>query len=157
MNHKTVNFDIPSAILRSIVGFESVLSNISNHVDNYPPHNIEMLGNDEYKISLAVAGFSRDELSVSLKEGSLIVSGAKAKNEEEQDGSALSSNYKSQQREKASPTYIHHGISLKPFKRVFKLAEYVEVKSVHSENGLLIVNLVRNVPEDRKEKTFDIG
>lgn len=149
MNGHNLNFQIPQTLLKTLVGFETVLGDIANRVDNYPPHNIEILGADEYKISLAVAGFSREELSVKAKEGTLTISGSKAEKPKSSD--------ESQEDDTKYPMFAHKGISFKPFERKFKMAEYVTVKSSQYENGLLTVNLVRNVPEDQKEKHFDIG
>lgn len=149
MNKNSLNFDLPQVLVKTLIGFEDMLGDIASRVDAYPPHNIEVVGTDEYRISLAVAGFSREELSVKAKEGTLTISGAKA----EKSKSAADS----QQAEQKLPRFSHQGISFKPFNRSFKLAEYVTVKSVQYENGLLTVNLVRNVPEDQKEKNFEIG
>ena len=88
--------------------------------DNYPPYNIERLGEDRYQISLAVAGFSPDEISVTAEQNAVTIEGSKA--------------------EKAEREYLYQGISTRPFKRQFSLADHVQVKSASFENGLLRSN-----------------
>jgi molecular chaperone IbpA len=105
--------------------------------DNYPPYNIERLGEDRYRISLVLAGFSPDEIAVTAEQNVLTVEGRK-----------IDTN----QRE-----YIYHGISARPFKRQFNLAVYVQVTAATFDNGLLQIELVREIPEAMKPRRIAIG
>jgi molecular chaperone IbpA len=100
--------------------------------DNYPPYNIERTGEDHYQISLALAGFTPQEVTVTAEQEVLTVEGRKA--------------------EKRDHEYLYHGISARPFRRVFNLANYVQVK-----NGLLKIELVREVPEAMKPRRIAIN
>ena len=105
--------------------------------DNYPPYNIERLGEDRYQISLAVAGFSPDEISVTAEQNVVTIEGNKA--------------------EKTEREYLYRGISTRPFKRQFNLADYVQVKGATFDNGLLKIELVREIPEAMKPRRIAIN
>jgi molecular chaperone IbpA len=105
--------------------------------DNYPPYNVERCGEDVYRISLAVAGFGMDDIVVTAERDTLIIEGKKPDAE---------------QRE-----YLYHGIAARPFRRVFNLADYVQVKQASFKDGLLIIDLVREVPESMKPRLIPIG
>ncbi len=105
--------------------------------DNYPPYNIERLGEDEYRISLALAGFSPEEIAITAEQNVLTVEGRKA--------------------EKGEHQYLYQGISSRPFRRVFNLADYVQVKGASFEGGLLKIDLVREVPEAMKPRRIAIN
>ena len=105
--------------------------------DNYPPYNVERSGEDAYRISLAVAGFGMDDIAVTAERDTLIIEGKKP------DG---------QRRE-----YLYHGIAARPFRRVFNLADYVQVKQASFKDGLLIVDLVREMPDAMKPRRIPIG
>jgi molecular chaperone IbpA len=105
--------------------------------DNYPPCNVERLGEDRYQISLALAGFSPDEISITAEQNVLTVEGRKA--------------------DKAQREFLYQGISSRPFKRQFNLADYVQVKSAAFDNGLLKVELIREVPEAMKPRRIPIA
>lgn len=124
---------------RSILGMDRLMNDF-NRLDNtgYPPYNIESIGEDKYQITLALAGFKREDLEITVKEGLLTIEGKKA--EIEQEG-----------RE-----YIHRGIANRAFTRQWKLAEYVEVVDATMEDGLLYVLLERQVPEEKQPKTIAI-
>lgn len=124
---------------RSILGMDRLMNDF-NRLDNtgYPPYNIESIGEDKYQITLALAGFKREDLEITVKEGLLSIEGKKA--EIEQEG-----------RE-----YIHRGIANRAFTRQWKLAEYVEVVDATMEDGLLYVLLERQVPEEKQPKTIAI-
>ena len=124
---------------RSILGMDRLMNDF-NRLDNsgYPPYNIESIGEDKYQITLALAGFKREDLDITVKEGLLSIEGKKA--EIEQEG-----------RE-----YIHRGIANRAFQRQWKLAEYVEVVDATMEDGLLYVLLERQVPEEKQPKTIAI-
>jgi molecular chaperone IbpA len=124
---------------RSILGMDRLMNDF-NRLDNsgYPPYNIESIGEDKYQITLALAGFKRSDLTITVKEGLLTIEGKK--DEIEQEG-----------RE-----FIHRGIANRAFQRQWKLAEYVEVVDATMEDGLLYVLLERQVPEEKQPKTIAI-
>jgi molecular chaperone IbpA len=131
-------------LYRSTVGFDRLfdlldsVSGLDQTAPGYPPYNIERLGDNEYRITMAVAGFSRDELRVDVKEQALTIAGAKKPDEKERQ-------------------YLHRGIAARNFERRFQLADHVEVKGADIQDGLLHVELVRNVPERLKPRTIAIG
>jgi molecular chaperone IbpA len=128
-------------LYRSTVGFDrlfQLLDGIASYdADSYPPYNIERLGDHEYRVTTAVAGFNEDEIKIELKQQTLSIAGAK-KSEEKQH------------------SFLHRGIASRAFERKFQLADYVEVKGASLMNGLLHVDLVRNVPEKLKPRTIAI-
>jgi molecular chaperone IbpA len=129
-----------SPLWRSTIGFDRLfdLAEIAQRAgeDNYPPYNIERLAEDRYQITLAVAGFSPNEISVTAEYNVVTVEGSKA--------------------EKAEHEYLYRGISARPFKRQFDLADYVHVKSAAFDNGLLKIELVREIPEALKPRRIAI-
>ena len=137
-------FDL-APLYRSTVGFDRLFSLLDqvNGVDpapGYPPYNIERTGEDEYRISVAVAGFSEPELTIEVKENTLLVRGEKQEKAEEKKGEVL-----------------HRGIAARAFERRFQLADHVEVKGAALEHGLLHVDLVRKIPEAMKPRQIPIG
>jgi molecular chaperone IbpA len=126
---------------RSTVGFDRLfdLLDQTQHRpdDNYPPYNIERLGEDRYQISLALAGFNLNEIAVTAGLNVLTVEGRKS--------------------DKDQHEYLYQGISARPFKRQFNLADYVQVKAATFDNGLLRVELVREIPEAMKPRRIAIG
>jgi len=137
------NFDL-TPLYRSSIGFDRVaglldsLSRSEQSQPSYPPYNIELTGEDHYRISMAVAGFDRSELNIEVNQNNLTVSGNKTADEK-------------------SRTYLHQGIAARNFERRFKLADHVRVESAAVENGLLHVDLVREVPEAIKPRRIDIA
>ena len=133
-------------LLRSSIGFENLnrLLDFATRPEGndvaYPPYNIEKLGEDKYRISMAVAGFSRDELEITAQENTLVIS-ARASEEE---GAA--------QRE-----FLHRGIAKRAFERRFQLADTIKVVGASCADGLLNIDLVREVPEHKKPRKIDIG
>ena len=129
---------------RSFVGFDRVfdaLENANAHVsDNYPPFNIERIDANAYRITIAVAGFSEDELTIEAREATLTVKGEK-KPEAEDSGREV----------------LYRGIAARAFERRFQLADHVEVKGASLEHGLLHVDLVRDIPESKRARTIPIG
>jgi molecular chaperone IbpA len=126
---------------RSTIGFDrlfNLLDETQQRVeDNYPLYNIERLSEDRYQISLALAGFSPDDIAVTAEQNVLTVEGRKSdKNQHE---------------------YLYQGISARPFKRQFNLADYVQVKAATFDNGLLRVELVREIPEAMKPRRIAIS
>ena len=133
-----------SPLFRSTVGFDRMTQLMdaamsrSNQADGYPPYNIEKQGDDNYRITLAVAGFSRDDIDVTVEKNSLVVRG-KAEGEG------------------GERTYLHRGIAGRAFERTFQLADHLVVKSADMENGLLHVDLERVVPEELKPRRIEIS
>ncbi|CCD89234.1 small heat shock protein, HSP20-like chaperone [Bradyrhizobium sp. ORS 285] len=130
-----------SPLWRSTIGFDrlfSLLDETQRAVeDNYPPCNIERIGDDRYQISLALAGFAPDELTITAEHNVLTVEGRKA--------------------DKETREYLYQGISSRPFKRQFNLADYVQVTNASFDNGLLRIELVREIPEAMKPRRIAIG
>jgi molecular chaperone IbpA len=127
---------------RSTIGFDRLFDLVdaaqqSGNDDNYPPCNVERIGEDRYQISLALAGFSPEEIAVTAEQNVLTVEGRKIER---------------QQRE-----FLHQGISLRPFKRQFSLADHVRVKGASFDNGLLQIELVREIPEAMKPRRIAIS
>ena len=127
----TVGFDRLFDLLDSASGFES-------EAVAYPPYNIERLDENEYRITMAVAGFTQDDIKIDVKEQSLTVRGEKKPEEKERQ-------------------FLHRGIAARAFERRFQLADHVEVRGADMKDGLLHIDLVRNVPERLKPRTIPIG
>lgn len=128
---------------RATVGFDQIADMMdrvlaSDNQPSYPPYNIEKLDDDSYRISIAVAGFSDADLSVEVKEHALIVAGRKA---EENNGT----------------TYLHRGIATRAFERRFQLADHIRVTGASHENGMLHIELQREVPEALKPRRIEIA
>jgi molecular chaperone IbpA len=134
------NYDL-TPLWRSTVGFDRLFDLIDDTMrwteDTYPPYNIERTGEDAYQIALALAGFNPDEITITAEQNVLTVEGRKA--------------------EKGDHAYLYQGISSRPFKRVFNLADYVQVKDAAFENGLLKIALVRELPEAMKPRQIPIN
>jgi molecular chaperone IbpA len=137
-------FDL-SPLYRSTVGFDRLFSMLDqaagfeNGGSPYPPYNIERTGENAYRVTIAVAGFSEADLSIESKENTLTVKGEKNKPETQKN------------------EVLYQGIAGRAFERVFRLADYVEVKSAVLENGLLHIDLVRELPEAMKPRTIAIN
>ena len=132
-----------SPFYRSTVGFDRVFNlldqtSLAETVPAWPPYNVEKIGDDHYRITMAVAGFGSDELEITQKENSLLVVGQK-------------------QSEQESGQFLHRGIAARAFKQTFNLADYVKVTNAGLENGLLTVDLVREVPEEMKPRRIHIA
>lgn len=131
------------ALNRALVGFDQMFDQMerrfANSVNNnYPPHNIIRTGDNDYKIQLAVTGFNKAEVAVTVENNVLIVKG------------------ESMTTEWPPEAYLHRGLATRDFVKEFPLAEHIEVVGAQIENGLLIISLVRNVPESAKPKVIDI-
>jgi molecular chaperone IbpA len=130
-----------SPLSRSTVGFDRLfdLAESAQRAteDNYPPYNIERLGEDLYQISLAVAGFAPEEISVTAEQNAVTIESSRS--------------------EKTEREYLYRGISTRAFKRQFNLADYVQVKSATFDNGLLKIELVREIPEAMKPRRIAIN
>jgi molecular chaperone IbpA len=133
-------FDL-APLYRSTVGFDRLFSMLDGFdaAPGYPPYNIERTGENDYRISVAVAGFGEDELSIEAKENTLTIKGEK------------------QVKEETTGEVLYQGIAARAFERVFQLADYVQVKGAAVENGLLHVDLVREIPEAKKPRSIPIG
>jgi molecular chaperone IbpA len=127
----TVGFDRLFNLLDQVGGFESTPS--------YPPYNIERTGENNYRITVAVAGFTEPEISIEVKENTLKIRGEKQLREGENASEVL-----------------YQGIAARAFERVFQLADFVQVKGAALENGLLHVELVREIPEAKKPRSIPI-
>ena len=132
----------PTPFWRSTVGFDRLFDLMDQSAqfqanDSYPPYNIERSDEDHYRISLALAGFSPDEINITAEQNVLTVEGSKT--------------------QKPETEYLYQGISARPFRRTFNLADYVEVKSATFEGGLLKIDLVREVPEAMKPRRIAIN
>jgi molecular chaperone IbpA len=130
-----------SPLFRSSVGFDRIFDLLENAtrvqtLDNWPPYNIEKADEDQYRITMAVAGFSPDELNLTSQPNWLVVSGQKQGEE--------------------STQYLHRGIATRSFERRFELADHVKVKDARLDNGLLTIELVREVPEEMRPRRIEV-
>jgi molecular chaperone IbpA len=134
------NVDL-SPLMRSFIGFDRLQDLVESALeggngDSYPPYNIERTGADAYRIVMAVAGFTPDELSVSQTRNALVITGAK-KGEEGRE-------------------YLYRGLPAREFQRRFELADFVRVTGAHVANGLLSIDLVRELPEEMRPRRIEI-
>ncbi|RUO79896.1 heat-shock protein [Idiomarina tyrosinivorans] len=133
-----------SPLYRSSVGFDRMASLLDSALrsdtsaSGYPPYNIERVAENQYAITLAVAGFEENDLEIEVENGVLRVQGRKAE-------------------ENANREYLHRGIANRAFERKFSLAEHIEVSGAALKNGLLTIGLVKNIPEAKKPKRIDIS
>jgi len=134
------NFDL-TPFRRATVGFDRLFDMLENGItnqtaDNYPPFDLEQQGNDRYRITLAVAGFRPNEIDITSQQNLLIVSGKKGDRDER--------------------SYVHRGIAARSFERRFVLGDYVQVRSADLRDGLLSIELVREIPEEMKPRRIEI-
>ncbi|WP_299730010.1 Hsp20 family protein [uncultured Endozoicomonas sp.] len=143
---RTIDFDF-TPLYRSAIGFDRVAQLLesmnggqaqSAKNGGYPPYNIELLDDNEYRITMAVAGFAEDELEIESREGALVVQGKKKADDTERK-------------------YLYQGIAERNFERRFQLADYVRVTGASMNNGLLHIDLEREIPEAMKPKKITIG
>jgi molecular chaperone IbpA len=138
---RTVDF---APLYRATVGFDRIADLMDRVLTNevaqptYPPYNIEKTADDAYRISIAVAGFTPDELAVEVKDGTLLVTARKAPEEE-------------------SRSYLHRGIATRAFERRFALADHVRVTGATHEHGMLHIDLLRETPEALKPRRIEIA
>jgi molecular chaperone IbpA len=135
------NYDF-TPLWRSTVGFDRVFdilnsNSLAQAQPDYPPYNIERSGEDAYRVSLAVAGFSPAEISITAQQNLLTVAG--------------------QKEEAAEREYLHHGIAQRPFEFRVSLEDHIEVEAANFDNGLLQIDLVRRIPEAMKPRRIEIG
>jgi molecular chaperone IbpA len=137
------NFDF-SPLYRSSIGFDrmaNLLDNLSRSEQtqpSYPPYNIELTGEDKYRITMAVAGFDSSEIAIEVNQNLLRVSANKPNDTQEK-------------------TYLHQGIAARSFERKFQLADHVQVQSANYQNGLLHIDLHRIIPESMKPRSIPIS
>ncbi len=141
MNNALARLD---AINRALIGFDTMFDQMerrfANSVsNNYPPHNILKTGENQYEIQIAVTGFKKEEISVTVEDNVLIVK-----------GESETSN------ESTEIVYLHRGLATRDFCKEFPLAEYIEVVGAETQNGMLSIKLTRNIPESAKPKVIDI-
>jgi molecular chaperone IbpA len=134
-----------SPLFRSTIGFDRLarLVDSATRFDTapaYPPYNIETTGDDSYRLTMAVAGFARDEIDITVQENSLVISG-KAQKEDDETNSR----------------YLHRGIARRAFERRFSLADHIKVTGASLDNGMLHVDLVHEVPEEAKPRKIEIA
>lgn len=133
-----------SPLYRASIGFDQIADMMDRVLStdvsqsSYPPYNIEKTSDDTYRISVAVAGFSEDDLNVEVKENALLISAGKADQEDER-------------------TFLHRGIATRAFERRFQLADHVHVTGAAHENGMLHIDLKREVPEALKPRRIEIS
>ncbi len=134
-----------SPLFRSTVGFDRLMRLLEESMQwseggngGYPPYNIEKLAQDQYRVTLAVAGFSERDLAIHVRENALLIEGKRNEPEGE-------------------TAYLHRGIAGRSFKRQFQLADHVKVTSASLQNGLLVIDLVREVPEAMKPRRIEIS
>lgn len=134
---KINHFDF-DAFNRAFIGFDELFTSINQNTQGptYPPYNIVKNSDEQYDVEVAVAGFSKKDISIQTVAGELTITGSK---------------------EKTDRAYVHHGISNRSFTRKFKLSEYIEVSSATLENGILKISLLRNVPDAKKPRIIDIN
>jgi molecular chaperone IbpA len=143
MNNQLTRLD---AINRALIGFDTMFDQMerrySNNVStNYPPHNILKTGENTYEIQIAVTGFEKSEITVQVESNILTVVGEGSESIRHEDPDVV---------------YLHRGLATRDFAREFPLAEHIEVTGAEIKNGMLIVNLVRNIPESAKPRVIDI-
>jgi molecular chaperone IbpA len=132
-------FDL-APLYRSAIGFDRLASLLEQRADtpSYPPYNIELVSEDQYRIVMALAGFARDEVEIVTERDTLAVTGRKHKDE-------------------VQKTFLHRGIAARDFEQRFQLANHVKVTSASFDNGMLTIELVREVPEAFKPRKIQIA
>ncbi len=133
-------FDL-APLYRSAIGFDRLASLLEQRAESqpsYPPYNVELLAEDKYRIVMALAGFTRDEVEIVAERDTLHVTGRKQKDATER-------------------TYLHRGIAARDFEQRFQLANHVKVTTASFDNGMLTIDLVREVPEALKPRKIQIG
>lgn len=142
--NQLVHFSNIEALNRALIGFDTMFDNIERRfaaqaaATNYPPHNVLKTGDDQYEIQLAVTGFEKSEITVEIEDNVITVKG---ENKREDD---------------ADTVYLHRGLATRNFVRQFPLAEHMELRGASMKNGMLSINIVRNLPEAAKPRVIDI-
>jgi molecular chaperone IbpA len=141
------NLALFTPLMRQTVGFdrfndlfEKILNDSDERFEAYPPYNIEKLSDDNYRITLAVAGFREEDLNIIAEGDKLVVSGRHSDDTKE-----------------TQTSYLHRGIAARAFERTFRLADHIRVGDAAMENGLLTIDLMREIPEEKKPRMIPIG
>lgn len=138
------NFDLPEFFNRDFIGLDRMLDHFlersAHNSGGYPPYDIEKLDDENYRLTLAVAGFTKDDIDIVVRDNVLEISGSKKTVEETENR-----------------YYLHKGIATRSFARKYTLADYINVVDARLENGLLVVDLKRELPEERKPKQIPIS
>ena len=134
------------AINRALIGFDTMFDQMERRYgnsinNNYPPHNILKTGDNQYEIQIAVTGFEKSEISVTVESNVLTVKGEGAE---------------SIRHENPEIIYLHRGLATRDFAREFPLAEHIEISGAEIKNGMLLIKLIRNIPESEKPRVIDI-
>ncbi|MCK6417856.1 MAG: Hsp20 family protein [Alphaproteobacteria bacterium] len=136
-----------SPLFRQTIGFdrfndlfENLVNQTEDRFEAYPPYNIEKTGDDTYRITLAVAGFTERDIDITAQDDRLTISGKILQSENE-----------------AKPHYLHRGIAARSFERVFRLADHIKVQEASMKDGLLTLDLIREVPEEKKPRMIPIN
>lgn len=133
-----------SPFYRSTVGFDRLMRMLDEDLPRgnnaYPPYNIEKLDDNAYKIDMAIAGFGMDDIDITVQDNRLTVSGSKEKSEHDEGG-----------------TYLYRGIATRNFVQEFQLADHIEVKNAFMDNGMLHIELIREIPEEKKPRKIAIN
>lgn len=136
-----------SPLFRSTVGFDRLSqlldSSLTEQASSYPPYNIAKMDEDNYRITMAVAGFAEDEIEITARDNQLLIQGSKSQKEESEG-------------QDQDITWLHRGIAERAFERRFQLADHIRVTGASIENGLLHIDLVREVPEQMKPRKIEI-
>ena len=140
MNNGIARLD---AFNRALIGFDQLFDQLERRYansisNNYPPHNIIKTGENQYEIQIAVTGFYKAEIAVTVEDNVLVIKG------------------ESQTVDHAPEAYLHRGLATRDFVKEFPLAEHIEVVGAETENGMLTIKLIRNIPESAKPKVIDI-
>lgn len=147
-------------LFRYAIGLDWALPDANNNAGNYPPHNIEKLTENHFVLTLAVAGFSRDEIDITLHKGWLRIKGAKEPSDNKHviviDTPLVDGPGTMKQMQEVESEYLYQGIAFRPFEREFRLGDNVEVKSASLKDGLLSISLERIVPLVERPKTIEI-
>ena len=132
-----------AALNRALVGFDRIFDDMERRFanqlsTNYPPYNIAKVGENLYDIAIAVTGFEKDEISVTVESNELTVRGERKVSEQPE------------------PEYLHRGLALRDFERTFTLAEHMKVVKAEIKNGILLIQIMREIPEEKKPRVIDI-
>lgn len=142
--NQLIHFNNIEALNRALIGFDTMFDNLERRfatqaaATNYPPHNVLKTGDDQYEIQLAVTGFEKNEITVEIEDNVITVKGENSREEDE------------------NIVYLHRGLATRNFVRQFPLAEHMELRGATMKNGMLSINIVRNLPESAKPRVIDI-
>jgi molecular chaperone IbpA len=132
-----------AALNRALVGFDRIFDDMerrfANQISsNYPPFNIAKVGENIYDIAIAVTGFEKDEIAVTVEANELLVKGERKMSDQ------------------SEPEYLHRGLALRDFERTFTLAEHMKVRKAEIKNGILLIQIEREIPEELKPRVIDV-